>query len=141
MSFLFFVSCLKMATITKFEDIEAWQEARELSKMVYDVTKNGEASKDFGLKDQIRRASGSIMDNIAEGFDRGGNKEFIHFLSIARASAGEVRSQLYRMKDQSYIDKEQFITMSELTLKINNKISRLCNYLAGSDYKGLKFKR
>jgi len=130
-----------MATITKFEDIEAWQEARELSKMIYDITKVGEVSRDFGLKDQIRRASGSIMDNIAEGFDRGGNKEFIHFLSIARASAGEVRSQLYRMKDQSYINEEQFITMSELTLKINNKISRLCNYLAESDFKGLKFKR
>lgn len=129
-----------MATITKFEDIEAWQEARELSKMVYELTK-GDVTRDFGLRDQIRRASGSIMDNIAEGFDRSGNKEFNHFLSIARASAGEVRSQLYRMKDQSYITEEEFDSLSEMTIKINNKISRLMSYLSKSDYTGLKFKR
>ncbi|MDA0194043.1 MAG: four helix bundle protein [Bacteroidetes bacterium] len=130
-----------MATIRKFEDIEAWQEARELSKMIYKVTSNGQAAKDFGLRDQIRRSSGSVMDNIAEGFDRGGNKEFIHFLSIARGSAGEVRSQLCRMHDQSYIDKNEFDVMNEMAVKISNQISGLMNYLSKSDFSGLKFKR
>ncbi len=114
-----------MATITKFEAIEAWQEARELSRMVYELINKGESTRDSGLKDQIRRASDYMMDNIAEGFDQGGNKECNHFLSIARTSAAEVRSQLYRMKDQPYIHEEEFTTLSELTLKINNKISRL----------------
>ncbi len=130
-----------MATITKFEDIEAWQEARQLSKMIYKITDREGIKKDFALRDQIRRSAGSVMDNIAEGFDRGGNKEFIHFLSIARGSAGEVRSQLYRMKDQDYIDDQQFEELSELSIKINNKISKLSSYLAKSDYSGIKFKR
>jgi len=92
-----------MATFKKFEDITAWQKARELTRLVYEITKNGNFSKDFSLRDQIRRASVSIMSNIAEGFDRGGRKEFIQYLSIAKGSVGEVKSQLYTALDQKYI--------------------------------------
>jgi len=89
-----------MATFNNFEDIEAWQKARQLTKRIYEITKKGALAKDYGLKDQIRRASVSIMSNIAEGFERGGNKEFIQFLSTAKGSSGEVRSQLYVIVDQ-----------------------------------------
>lgn len=85
-----------MATIKSFEEIEAWQTARSLSKEIFGLTNFGSFSKDYGLRDQINRATGSIMDNIAEGFERGGSKEFIQFLAIAKGSAGEVRSQLHR---------------------------------------------
>ena len=84
-----------MAVIEKFEDIEAWQEARKLTHEIYKLTSSGNFSKDFALKDQVRRAVISVMSNIAEGFERRGDKEFHHFLSIAKASAGELRSQLY----------------------------------------------
>jgi len=97
-----------MATIKRFEDISAWQKARELSKEIYAITKIGRFSKDYELKGQILKASGSIMDNIAEGFERGGKGEFIQFLGIAKGSCGEVRSQLYRALDREYIDKEKF---------------------------------
>lgn len=79
----------------RFEDIEAWQFSRELAKQIYGGTKQGQFAHDYGLKDQIQRAAVSIMSNIAEGFERGGNKEFLNFLSIAKGSCGEVRSQLY----------------------------------------------
>ena len=97
-----------MATIKRFEDIGAWQKARELSKEIYAITKIGEFSKDYELKGQIRKASGSIMDNISEGFERGGKGEFIQFLGIAKGSCGEVRLQLYRALDRKHIDKEKF---------------------------------
>jgi len=83
-----------MGTIERFEDIEAWREARVLVKRIYEVTAQGRFARDFGLRDQIRRAAISTMSNIAEGFERGSNKEFVHFLYVAKASAGEVRSQL-----------------------------------------------
>jgi four helix bundle protein len=84
-----------MSTIKRFEDIEAWQRAREIAKNIYRITSSGEFSRDYGLKDQIRRSSVSIMSNIAEGFERDGNKEFIYFLSLAKGSCGEAASQLY----------------------------------------------
>lgn len=88
-----------MATISKFEDLAIWHNAREFCKDVYALTKHSEFSTDYRFKDQIRASSGSIMDNIAEGFERDGNKEFIQFLFIAKASCGETRSQLYRALD------------------------------------------
>ena len=92
-----------MASFKSFEDIEAWQKGRELVKEVYGVSARGEFSKEFGLKDQIRRASISIISNIAEGFERGGDREFIQFLSIAKGSVGEVKAQLYVALDQGYV--------------------------------------
>jgi four helix bundle protein len=95
-----------MASIEKFEDIEAWQKARELTREIYRVTNQGAFAKDFGLRDQIRRASVSIMSNIAEGFGRGGNREFIQFLSMAKGSVSEVQAQLYVAVDVGYITKD-----------------------------------
>lgn len=95
-----------MATIKTFEDIGAWQKARILSKQVFELTLTGSFSKDYALRDQINRSMGSVMDNIAEGFERGGTREFIQFLSIARGSAGEVRSQLHRALDRKHLDRE-----------------------------------
>jgi four helix bundle protein len=102
-----------VATFKTFEDIEAWQKARELSKSIYEITIIGNFSKDYSLKDQINRSAGSVMDNIAEGFERGGNREFIQFLAIAKGSIGEVRSQLYRAKDRNYIEPENFNQLFE----------------------------
>ncbi len=97
-----------MAKIEKFEDIEAWQKARELSRAVYAATGDGAVARDFGLCDQIRRAAVSVMSNIAEGFGRGGNRELIQFLFIAKGSATEVQAQLYVALDAGYLNKEHF---------------------------------
>jgi four helix bundle protein len=97
-----------MALIKRFEDIQAWQEARKLVKMIYSLTGEGAFSKDFGLRDQIQRASVSVMANIAEGFDCESNMEFARFLGFARRSAVEVQSLLYTTLDIGYIDETQF---------------------------------
>ncbi len=97
-----------MATIKRFEDIQAWQKARTITKLVYTATKQGEFAKDFGLRDQIRRSSVSIMANIAEGFARRSDKDFAYFLNISRSSAAEVQSHLYVALDQDYISEERF---------------------------------
>ena len=97
-----------MSSFQRFEDIEAWQKARELTKAIYAMSNDGQFARDFGLRDQIRRASVSIMSNIAEGFGRGGNKEFIQFLSTAKGSASEVQAQLYVALDAGYINQDQF---------------------------------
>lgn len=128
-----------MGVIKSFEDVEAWKSARELSKNIYDLTLEGSFSKDYGLKDQINRASGSIMDNIAEGFERGGNKEFVQFLSYARGSAGEVRSQLYRAFDRKHMDEKVFLTLKERVIEVSKMLTGFMMYLRNSDMKGLKF--
>jgi four helix bundle protein len=97
-----------MATIRRFEDIEAWKRARDLTKEAYTITKAGEFARDLGLRDQIRRASVSIMANIAEGFGRNSDKEFAHFFNIAIASAVEVQSHLYVALDQNYVEDPTF---------------------------------
>lgn len=114
-----------MALIKKFEDIVAWQEARKLVKMVYEITSKGEFSKDFGLRDQIRRASVSTMTNIAEGFDCESNVEFARFLVIARRSSVEVQSLLYAALDVGYIDQDTLKTYYEQALKIKGLINAL----------------
>lgn len=128
-----------MSTIKKFEDIIAWQNARELSKLIYQITKLDPFSKDYGLKNQIRDSSGSIMDNIAEGFERSGNKEFKQFLSIAKGSCGEVKSQLYRAFDQNYIEKDQFDSMNNFIDEIASAIGKLIIYLSKTEIKGTKY--
>jgi four helix bundle protein len=97
-----------MPTFKRFEDIMAWQKARQVTNTVYNVTKNGEFAKDFSLRDQIRRASVSIMANIAEGFARRSDKDFAYFLNISRSSAAEVQSHLYVALDQGYIEQKEF---------------------------------
>ena len=128
-----------MATINKFEDIEAWKEARKLSNEVFKIIGEGAFSKDYKLRDQINGSSGSIMDNIAEGFERDGKREFIQFLSIAKASCGETKSQLYRSYDRGYIAKEKFEELYNLSTKISKMISGFMSYLKDSDYSGTKF--
>jgi four helix bundle protein len=97
-----------LATFKRFEDIQAWQKAREVTRSIYRVTKNVQFAKDFGLRDQIRRASVSIMANIAEGFARRSDKDFAHFLNISRSSVAEVQSHLYVALDEQYVDEKEF---------------------------------
>jgi len=129
-----------MSTIRKFEDLEVWQKARILCQKIYKLTKNNKFARDFGLKDQILDSSGSIMDNIAEGFERGGNKEFKQFLAIAKGSSGETRSQLYRALDRDYIEQKDFDDCYSLANDIGKMIKGLMDYLQTSDYKGIKYK-
>jgi len=130
-----------MAKIEKFEDIESWKLAREITKLIYTASSAGNFSKDFALVNQMRRASISILSNIAEGFERGGNKEFLNFLSIAKGSCGEVRAQLYVALDQNYIDEKQFEEISGKLLETNRMISGFMKYLQQSDLRGSKFKQ
>ncbi len=120
-----------MATIERFEDIEAWQKARELTRSIYRCTADGAWAKDFGLRDQIRRAAVSIMSNIAEGFERGGTAEFVRYLTMAKASAGEVRCQLYVALDVEYIDQHTFGQLSTLATRTSGLIAGFTNYLKG----------
>lgn len=128
-----------MASIEKFEDIEAWQKARGLTREIYRVTNQGAFAKDFGLRDQIRRASVSIMSNIAEGFGRGGNREFIQFLSMAKGSVSEVQDQLYVAVDAGYLTKDQFQQLYNLSESTGNLIGGFIRYLTKSADKGVKF--
>ena len=129
-----------MATLTRFEDIQAWQKARDLTRAVYACSKTGDFSKDYGLRDQIRRASVSVMSNIAEGFERGGKAEFMQFLAIAKGSAGEVESQLYIAFDQNYISEQEFILLKELAISTKRLIAAFMNYLKQSEIKWQKYK-
>ena len=129
-----------MSTIKRFEDIEAWQLSRELYKVIFRHTCEREFAKDYGLKDQIRRSTGSIMDNIAEGFERDGNREFIQFLSYSKGSSGEVKSQLYRALDSNYIDKTAFEELYSETDIIGSKLGTFIKYLKSSGFRGTKYK-
>lgn len=122
-----------MAKIERFEDIEAWQDARVLVKGVYEVTSGGQFARDFGLRDQIRRAAISAMSNIAEGFERGSDKDFIRFLYMAKGSAGEVRSQLYTATDLGYLEKERTNEIIGLVQAVSRRISGFIKYLRSSD--------
>jgi len=127
-----------MSRIERFEDIEAWRKARELTKEIYALTNDGPFARDFGLRDQIRRAVVSIMSNIAEGFERGSNKEFIQFLYIVKGSAGEVRAQLYVALDQAYINQETFNQLNKNVVETSRMVSGLISYLNRSSFKGEK---
>jgi four helix bundle protein len=112
-----------MSAILKFEEMERWQKARTIAKTVYLLSEKEKFSRDYGLRDQIRRASVSIMSNIAEGFERGTNKEIIQFLYIAKGSSGEVRTQLYIAFDLGYINKDEFENLSAELLALSKQIS------------------
>ena len=129
-----------MPTLQKFEDLDIWQLARALSKKVFLLTKTEKLNKDFSLKDQMNRSSGSIMDNIAEGFGRGSRLEFIQFLSIASGSADELKSQLYRCRDRSNIEQGDFDELYNEAFILNKKINGFIKYLNTSLIKGTKFK-
>jgi len=126
---------------TSFEDLPIWQKGRELSKIIHVLTETGSISKDFKFRDQIRSSSGSVPDNISEGFERGGNKEFIQFLYIAKGSCGEARSQSYRAFDNNYISELQLKELLELTKEISSGISNFIKYLKNSGLKGEKYNR
>lgn len=128
-----------MAKIERFEDLEIWQLAREICKDIWNIIQNSPLQKDYKLREQINGASGSIMDNISEGFERDGNREFINFLSIAKASCGETRSQLYRCLDRNHIDEETFKRISEKAILNSRKIKSFMIYLKNSDRKGSKY--
>ncbi|MEM9720887.1 MAG: four helix bundle protein [Bacteroidota bacterium] len=128
-----------MAKLERFEDLEAWKIARELANDIFTLSSAGEISKDFSLKDQMRRSSGSIMDNIAEGFGRGGNKEFIRFLFISKGSISELQSQLYRALDRGYLSKEEFNSTYKKADRIAKIVHGLIKYLKNSELRGKKY--
>ncbi len=127
-------------TITEFEELEIWKDARELCKVIRKYSSREYFRQDFGLKNQINNASGSIMDNIAEGFERDGNREFLQFLSVSKASCGEVRSQSYRAFDAGFIDATELKDLLSRTEILRKKIIGFMFYLKRTDISGRKFK-
>ena len=130
-----------MATIQKFEEIISWQKARVLNDKIGALIDNGKFKSNYRLINQIEGSAGSIMDNIAEGFERSGNKEFIQFLYVAKGSCGELRSQLYRAIDRKYINQQQFEEFYNSVIEISVLIQKLINYLYQSEIKGTKYKK
>jgi four helix bundle protein len=128
-----------MAVIQRFEDIESWKKARELTSAIYAATSIGGFAKDFGLRDQIRRASVSIVSNIAEGFERDGNTEFRQFLAIAKGSTGEVKSQLYVALDAGFLGRDEFNRLYALADETARLIRGFISYLKSSDLRGSKY--
>jgi four helix bundle protein len=125
--------------VTRFEDLEIWRLARELYKIVFRITSEKPFCNDFKFRDQIRSSSGSVSDNIAEGFERGGNKEFIQFLSVAKGSCGETRNQSYRAFDSNYISEKTLEDLLSRTETISRKTTNLIKSLKASDHKGVKY--
>jgi four helix bundle protein len=130
-----------VATILRFEDIVAWQVARKLTREIYRISNEGQLAKDYGLRDQVRRAAVSVMANIAEGFERDGAREFLQFLAIAKGSVGEVRSHLYVALDQGYVhDEHEWNHVMRLANETARMIHGLMRYLRQTGVKGLRFK-
>ena len=126
--------------INRFEDLEIWQLARELCKFVKELTNKEPFVKDYKFRSQIRESSGSVMDNIAEGFERDGRKEFIQHLSISKASCGETRSQSYRAFDYNYISESELNELLERTKILGKRIGNFIKYLKSSPHKGTKYR-
>ena len=129
-----------MGTIKQFEDLDVWQAARALTKAIYAASSAGKFSKDFSLKDQIRGSAISAMSNIAEGFERDGNREFTQFLAVAKGSCGEVRSQLFVALDQEYISGEEYRDLYQEATRVSSLLSGLMKYLRQSPITGTKYK-
>ena len=129
-----------MTKINRFEEIEAWQKSRQLTARIYEITQTGAFNRDYGLRDQIRRASVSVMSSIAEGFERGGNKEFYQFLAIAKGSVGEVRSQLYIAHDVGYLKQKEFEEAILMAEGVGSLIGGFMRYLKKSELRGVKYK-
>ena len=129
-----------MAKIERFEDIKGWEKGRELCKLVYEVTNKAPFSRDYGLRDQIRRAAVSVISNIAEGFEKSGNSEFRHFLFIAKGSFGELRSHLAIARDRSFIKEEDYRELRRKALDLSIMIAGLIRYLGQSNLKGFKYR-
>lgn len=129
-----------MAAIRDFEELAIFQKARDLTKKIYPITRRGEFKNDIRFVQQIRAAAGSVMDNIAEGFERGGNKEFINFLYIAKGSCGEVRSQLIRANDVGFLTPEEYEELYLECRKLSASIMNFIKEIKGSDLIGAKFK-
>jgi len=121
--------------INSFEDLQVWKDSRILVKSIYQLTADGKFNKDFGLREQIQRASVSIMNNIAEGFERNNNKDYIKFLGYSKGSAGEVRSMLYVATDLGYVSDESFNSLHQLSVNIITQISNFIKYLKTSSLK------
>jgi four helix bundle protein len=130
-----------MATIKNIEEIIAWQKARELNKVLGRHIDKGKFKTSFKLISQIEGSAGSIMDNIAEGFERSGNREFLQFLYISKGSCGEFRSQLYRAIDRNYLDQSEFDELYNMAMDTTFLLQKLINYLEQSDFKGSKYKK
>jgi four helix bundle protein len=128
-----------MAKIEKFEDLEIWNKSREICIDIEILFETTNLRKRFSMKDQMDRSSGSIMDNIAEGFERNGNREFINFLSFSKGSCGELKSQLYRALDKKLISQDEFDNLSVKIELVKNKIGAFMKYLNSTEIKGLKF--
>lgn len=129
-----------MSELERFEDLIGWQRARDLTREVYRVSASGAFGKDYALRDQIRRATISVLSNVAEGFERGGDNEFVQFLAVAKGSAGEVRSQLYIALNQGYLSEGQFKELSQKAAEISRLLSGLIAYLQTSELKGSKYR-
>ena len=129
-----------MNKIKRFEDLDVWQKARELCKDIYPIITRFPFNRDFALRDQVNKSSGSIMDNIAEGFDRDGTREFLNFLSISKASASELKSQLYRAADRNHITAEELETYLTKIEVIGKSIGGFMKYLRTCEMRGNKFK-
>ena len=130
-----------MATIKRFEDVEAWKLTREMSGTIGTLIDKGCFKNSFRLISQIESSSGSIMDNIAEGFERGTRAEFIQFLGYSKGSCGEFRSQLYRVFDRTYITKQQFDELSSRAVRISAMAQKLIEYLQKTEIKGVRKKQ
>jgi len=129
-----------MATLSRFEQLKVWQDARSFDRMLFSVIKDVDERRDGFLKNHILKTSGSIMDNIAEGFERDGNREFIQFLSISKGSAGELRSQLYRALDHEMIRQNDFEILQSNLVSLSQQLSNFIKYLNSSSLRGNKFK-
>lgn len=129
-----------MATVSNFENLEIWQLARQQAIEIFQLYSQEPFSKDWELRNQINASSGSVMDNIAEGFERSGNKEFSNFLIISKGSNGEVRSQLYRSYDRRYLTVEKFEELKLNCITLSKKITSFIKYLKESDQKGFRYK-